>query len=254
MSFTVLARRIAVLAFTAALTALTVVPDASAATVSTPAVHISTASQVGNTLTLGGTDSVQGHPGEARIEVGIDGRNAPFHLTPSGSTFTLTVAVPMGRHVICVRGWVPTGPPTTAGCVAVTGNPLVSAAQLRIEAALIDPHHTVTWTLGVTPAGSAGQSFMWNNRILISSSLAAADLRTVVRHEWGHILTWRFFGSTAQGWTTAQHLMNHLSGLPDGEEHAADCISFTLGATPVPGLGFGCPASLKAISGQIARS
>lgn len=254
MSFTVPARRLTTLLLAATVIALGVTPNASAAAVPAPVVHIATASQQGNTLTIAGTGWSKARPGALSMGILVDGRNAPSHHTPAGQRFTLTVPVPVGKHVVCVVGWVPGGHGVTAGCLAVTGKVLATTAQLRAEAALIDPHHTVTWALGVTPARSAGQSFMWENRVLISSSLAAADLRTVVRHEWGHILTWRFFGSTPQGWATAQNTMNRLSGLTDGEEHAADCISFTLGAMRVSGLGFGCPSSLVGLSTRIARS
>ena len=247
-------------AFAALLAIATAACTANTAGAATPVAHIDTAYQVGNTVTIKGWGYSPANPGRAlQIGAKVDGRNTATTNTsrqqyrPGGAhPLTASTVIPVGVHVVCFNGRLPgTGQAVQLGCLRTTGVPLSTAADLRTEAALVDPRHTVRWSIGgTTQQDHSATAYPWNNRVVIASDVPRTQLRMVVRHEYGHILQWRFFGSTTAGWNRGLTTLNRLSGTGNGVEHSADCIALMLGATG--GTGYGCLGSLVPVSSRIA--
>ena len=174
-----------------------------------------------------------------------------------GHGFVITMTLPAGTHQVCVsaRTVAARGGSTSLGCFAFQAYRAATAAQMQAVARTIDPAGSITWVWTALPAGIAGQALPWNRTIDIASGNTTRDLRSVMLHEWSHVLQYRAFG-TVDPWGDAVQAFNSLLGHPGdrssyaGVEHGADCIALALGADY---LGYGCPAALRAYGARIAH-
>lgn len=86
---------------------------------------------------------------------------------------------------------------------------------------------TVTWDSPLLPKGSNGAAAAWDNIIYLRSSMPSSRFNYVVAHECAHILQYRAFGGTYQGWSDLEATMNGIYGGSGyrGLEQNADCIT-----------------------------
>lgn len=193
------------------------------------------------------------------VQVTIDGRafGGWRSAAASGHNFSITMAVPVGKHLICLKAalYNNTARSSSLGCFNFQAYPAATKAQMLAIAKSIDPKHSITWVWKSLPTGVAGQAQPWSSTIDIATGNSVRYLRAVMLHEWSHVLQYRAFPGS-NPWGTAIQAFNARLGHPtdrtsyNGVEHGADCIALALGANY---LGYGCPAALKTFGAQIAH-
>jgi hypothetical protein len=171
-----------------------------------------------------------------------------------GHGYSIALAPKAGQHLICVDTRLRSGAQVTSlGCFSFTAYRMATAADVSAIATTIDPHHTIAWQWKALPAGTLGMALPWDKQVSIASGQTVQNLRSVMIHEWSHVLQYRAFGGS---WWDAVQAFNALLGHPAdrtsyaGIEHGADCIAQALGASY---LGYGCSPALRTYGALVAR-
>lgn len=175
--------------------------------------------------------TVAGVTSATTLAVTIDGPVKGRVRVNPGKAFSVRFIIPTGTHTVCFLGGT-----VSLGCVKVTVLALATAANFAKQRDQIDPKHTEAWTLTApTWSTSLGSTQPWNHTVRIDGSVPEVNLRSVMLHEWSHVLQYR--AKNGDWWAAVGHA-SAVYGYPatdrnytHGTEQEADCMAQVMGGT-----------------------